>query len=288
MWISRYFVYFIIFGFIGWVYETLFCTIKNARWDNRGVLYGPICPIYGVGGVSITAVTDILSSEPIAYDYTWWQVFLAAFLGSIVLEYATSLGLEILFHAYWWDYFDSPFNINGRVCLPCSLGFGVAGLVIVYLIAPFVKYITSWISPLGFEILGLVSMCLISIDAALTVSALTHFEKTVSILEESVNTHMEQFVGTVVDKAKSVATKGAWLPSAKELLAGEKQSIATKLTEEKERFSRESLDRLFQSMSASSKAALRKVRGFRKPQNMDTHYMDAALAQLKKYINKKK
>ena len=45
-------------------------------------------------------------------SYTWWQVFLVAFFGSIVLEYVTSWGLEKLFHAYWWDYSDVPLNIN--------------------------------------------------------------------------------------------------------------------------------------------------------------------------------
>ena len=81
MWISRYFVYFVIFSFFGWIYESIYCTIKSKRWENRGFLYGPLCPIYGAGGVGITA---------------------------IVLEYGTSWTLEKLFHAYWWDYSEMP------------------------------------------------------------------------------------------------------------------------------------------------------------------------------------
>ena len=56
-----------------------------------------------------------------------------------VLEYGTSWALEKLFHAYWWDYSSMPLNINGRVCFPYSVGFGVAGLIVVYFIAPFTK-----------------------------------------------------------------------------------------------------------------------------------------------------
>ena len=47
MWVSRYVFLFMIYSFMGWVYETMFCTIKGGKWENRGFLYGPGCPIYG-------------------------------------------------------------------------------------------------------------------------------------------------------------------------------------------------------------------------------------------------
>ena len=134
MWLSRYFVYFIIFSCMGWIYESIYCTIRAKKWENRGFLYGPLCPIYGAGGVAITAIADLISAHTDA-TFTWWQIFLVAFLGSIVLEYGTSWALEKLFHAYWWDYSSMPLNINGRVCFPYSVGFGVAGLIVVYFIA---------------------------------------------------------------------------------------------------------------------------------------------------------
>lgn len=247
MWISRYFVYFIIYSFFGWVYESIFCTIKSAKWTNRGFLYSPVCPIYGVGGVAITIIADICYGELIPnvrYGFSWWQVFLVAFFGSIVLEYTTSWGLEKLFHAYWWDYSNMPFNIKGRVCLPYSFCFGFAGLLTVYCIAPFTKYITHWISPLGFEAAGLFFMCLISIDTTLTVSALTSFEHTVSSFEENLNAHLEQLV--------------------------------------------ESTERMVQSMGNYSKAALRRVKGFRKSKKTDVHRLEAALSYLKGHVNRRK
>ena len=121
MWLSRYFVYFIIFSCMGWIYESIYCTIRAKKWENRGFLYGPLCPIYGAGGVAITAIADFISAHTDA-TFTWWQIFLVAFLGSIVLEYGTSWALEKLFHAYWWDYSSMPLNINGRVCFPYSSG----------------------------------------------------------------------------------------------------------------------------------------------------------------------
>ena len=104
-------------------YESIYyCTIRAKKWENRGFLYGPLCPIYGAGGVAITAIADFISVHTDA-TFTWWQIFLVAFFGSIVLEYGTSWALEKLFHAYWWDYSSMPLNINGRVCFPYSVGF---------------------------------------------------------------------------------------------------------------------------------------------------------------------
>ena len=47
--LASYFNKFMFFSFIGWLYECSYCTIRNRHWDNRGFLYGPICPIYGFG-----------------------------------------------------------------------------------------------------------------------------------------------------------------------------------------------------------------------------------------------
>ncbi len=48
---SLYFVYFIEASFIGWVWECTYNAVKQHRWENRGFLFGPVIPIYGVGTV---------------------------------------------------------------------------------------------------------------------------------------------------------------------------------------------------------------------------------------------
>ena len=42
------------------------------------------------------------------------------------IEYLTSILLEKLFHAKWWDYSDHRFNFQGRVCLLGAVAFGSA------------------------------------------------------------------------------------------------------------------------------------------------------------------
>lgn len=277
MLVSKYFVYFMIFSVMGWIYECAFCTIKKGKWENRGFLYGPLVPIYGFGAVGITMVSDAFSGL-LHVEYRWWQIFLISFLGSIVLEYGTSWILEKLFHAYWWDYSDMPLNLHGRVCFPYSVGFGCAGLLVVYVILPFVQMITGWIPPLLMEIFGLLFMSMISIDATLTVSALTHFERTVETVEAAWNEYMDQFVKNVQESKQ--AAEARWDES--------RQAAAMRIAEEREKFSKERLEQGFASMGLSTKSALRRVQGFRRTKRVESGRLDLALRQLKERVARRK
>ena len=46
-------LYFFVYGFLGWCTEVAYATTKQRKFVNRGFLNGPICPIYGVGVVSV-------------------------------------------------------------------------------------------------------------------------------------------------------------------------------------------------------------------------------------------
>ena len=266
MWISKYFVYFVLFSVMGWVYESAFCTIKTGKWQNRGFLYGPVCPIYGVGATAITFIVDQAGAHGIS-KMAWWQIFLIAFFGSIVLEYVTSYALEKLFHAYWWDYSNVPLNIHGRVCLPASIGFGVAGLVVVYGVAPLTKQMVGWIAPSWMELLSLLFMAVVAADTTLTVSVLTHFEQNVIALESALNQHMDQFVSTIQEKT---------------------QEASANFSEERARFSRENLERVIQNMENTHRLALKRVQGFRsteKEKEKRVYSREMVFDSIKKYIN---
>lgn len=204
MMISRYFVEFIIFSFLGWVWETLFCSITNKRWEKRGFLIGPICPIYGVACISGFILMDSISVFQLP-PLSWWQILLISFFGSAVLEYSTSFILEKLFHALWWDYSDMPLNLNGRVCLPASCGFAIAGLLLFYVIYPLFHYWGSVVPSVIFEVLALVMCALITIDLTLTLSALTDIQKKVSMFEEHINDNMTDFTENLYSNINSIS-----------------------------------------------------------------------------------
>ena len=50
--IYRIFSYFIIYSVLGFILETVFALIMYGKLESRqGFIYGPVCPIYGVGAV---------------------------------------------------------------------------------------------------------------------------------------------------------------------------------------------------------------------------------------------
>lgn len=229
MWISYYFVLFCIYSCMGWVFETIYCTIDTKKWANRGFLYGPICPIYGFGAVAVTMFTG---------NMPWWQVYIISVVGSAVLEFVTSWVLEKLFHASWWDYSHLPFNIQGRICLQNSLLFGVAGLVIAYIILPTVSTWMGAVSPIAVEGISLVMMAEIAADCTLTVCALTNLDETMKESEERLNLHMEQFVASLEER---------------------KQDISARMEEEKLQFSKQHAERMVSRLNYANRSALKRV-----------------------------
>ncbi|HBC85250.1 MAG TPA: hypothetical protein DCZ30_07690, partial [Clostridiales bacterium] len=57
--IHQLFWYFIIFSIIGLFIETMYCYITTGVLESRkGLIWGPFCPVYGVGA-SLLFIFDI-------------------------------------------------------------------------------------------------------------------------------------------------------------------------------------------------------------------------------------
>ena len=123
---------FFIYAFAGWCMEVILKYIQYHRFINRGFLTGPLCPIYGCGAVLITVVIGNLASMESGLVMT----FALSFVICGVVEYLTSLVLEKIFHARWWDYSQKPMNLHGRVWIGNLLLFGLAGVAIIHIMNP--------------------------------------------------------------------------------------------------------------------------------------------------------
>ncbi len=129
--IAIYFLYFLIIAICGWMMEITLQLIQKHKFADRGFLIGPYCPIYGCGALLITFCLTGLKEHPVG-------LFSTAILVCGILEYATSYIMEKLFHARWWDYSDCKFNINGRVCIETIIPFGILGVLLIYIVNPFI------------------------------------------------------------------------------------------------------------------------------------------------------
>lgn len=122
---------FFTLSFVGWMWEVSLHLVTDGEFVNRGVLHGPWLPIYGCGGVMILLLLNAFRKKPAA------EFFLTILLCGFV-EYFTSLYLEIIHDGTrWWDYTGYFLNLNGRICAEGLLVFGIGGMAIVYVLAPF-------------------------------------------------------------------------------------------------------------------------------------------------------
>ena len=64
------------------------------------------------------------------------RLFTGSLVVTTLIEFITGLVLERVFHAKWWDYTDKPLNIMGYVCLPFSLMWGLACVVVIRFVHP--------------------------------------------------------------------------------------------------------------------------------------------------------
>ena len=200
MLIARSFVFFIFFSFCGWVWETIFCTFRHGRFESRGFLYGPVCPIYGSAIMAAQVIFGGLANVGMS-SLPIWATFLICMLGSAVIEYVTSWYLEMRFHARWWDYSRVPLNLNGRICLRVSFGFGLAGTLVVTFVLPWAASFQESINPLVYEVMAIVFAGVFGADFALTEANLSTLLHRMNEAEREFTARGEQAYLTVASSA---------------------------------------------------------------------------------------
>jgi uncharacterized membrane protein len=189
---------FFLYSLIGWIYESCYVSIHKKRWVNRGFLNGPIIPLYG------TAATVIYMA--------FWQYkesYLLVFVGGIVLastlEYITSLVMELIFHAKWWDYSDRKLNLNGRICLAASMLWGVLSIIMIEIFQPFVHKLIITLPKQAAEYLGYFVFAIFTADVTITVVHTLQLDKMLSELDK-----LRQDILEFLESTKIYETKEEW------------------------------------------------------------------------------
>ena len=157
--ISVNIIYFFIYSFLGWVQEILYFLVTERRFRNGGIVIAPLLPIYGIGALSI-----LLFLQP--YIHNPFLVFLLSAILASVIEYIGHYAMEKWFHVLLWDYKDKPFNLNGRICLENSLGFGILALFVAYVAHPFIASLVGIIPQKLAVLLAIILGVLFIIDVA--------------------------------------------------------------------------------------------------------------------------
>ena len=178
---------FFLYAFLGWCSEVVFAAVKTGKFVNRGFLFGPVCPIYGLGVALVLWLLTPLEGN-----------LLVLYFGSVVitsaLEFAMGWISERLLHQRLWDYSNMPFNLCGHICLAFSLVWGFACLLVVRVFHPVLMGLVALIPhTLGWVLLGLFAALFLT-DLVLTMIAALKLPRQVRAVED-----MEKLLRAISD-----------------------------------------------------------------------------------------
>ena len=175
--LGQWLLFFFLYCFLGWVWESCYVSAKQHRWVNRGFLHGPLLPIYGFGAVIILwATLPVRGSLPL--------IFLLGMLAATALEYVTGAAMEALFKVRYWDYSQQPFNLNGHICLTCSLAWGAFSILLVRFLHPPVEDLVLRLPAFLVDPLAFLLTVVFTVDAVRSFQAAMDLREVLTRLTE--------------------------------------------------------------------------------------------------------
>lgn len=148
-------------AFVGWIYEVIYYYTLGWGFHNSGFFYGPFIPIYGIGSMLILLTTAKLRRHPAL-------VFIVAAAVTTALEYTVGKLLLVIGDIRLWDYSEIKYNLEGLICLKCSLIFGALAIVLTYLLQPFIFFLSRKIGAIARHIISGLLLFAWLIDAVFT------------------------------------------------------------------------------------------------------------------------
>ena len=168
-----YFLCFLVFSFIGWVYEVMVYHFElGYGFVNRGFLFGPWLPVYGVGGMMIILSMQRLRARKIKLgrvNLTPLLCFVSIILLCTAVELFTSYLMELVTGSWLWDYTEYGPNFQGRIALRSSVRFGLIGMAALYGVWPALATVFTLLNkkrPIVFGVISYLIIGLFLIDVA--------------------------------------------------------------------------------------------------------------------------
>ncbi|MCR5816500.1 MAG: putative ABC transporter permease [Ruminococcus sp.] len=162
---------FCFWSFIGWLVEVADMAIEAREFQNRGFLHLPLCPIYGLGILTLNIILKGFSDNYVL-------LVIVSMLLCTGIELLVGEALQKAFHARWWDYSHMRFNFKGLICLRNTLFFAAAGFVIVTIIEPKVEQALDSLMISAGLIIMMVMSVMLFVDTLLSLFKAKKIRKT--------------------------------------------------------------------------------------------------------------
>lgn len=219
---SQWVLFFYIYCFLGWVWESVYVSVKEKHLVNRGFLKGPLLPIYGSGAICVLVVTiPFRESIPL--------MCLSGMAAATVLEYMAGAVMEKLFHVRYWDYSDKFMNLNGHICLASTLCWGVMTVLVVEVLQVYVEKLVLSLDK------GIVETVVILVTPFVTADAVTSFRAAIRLRDvliqwERANEEMQKLARRKEELELAIAERKSEM---EDMFAERKLEVETMLAERK-------------------------------------------------------
>lgn len=172
---------FIIGSVIGYIYEMIVVLIQKGYFESRqGLIYGPFTPVYGIGAIIYYLILKKVKTRNKIQIF-----FITAILGGTT-EYICSLVQEKAFGTISWDYSYLPFDINGRTSLLHCTYWGIAGILYITLIEPYIYKLEQKIEYNSIKFITAALSLFIAFDIIIScVAADRQFERRHNVVPEN-------------------------------------------------------------------------------------------------------
>lgn len=156
--IKKYYLYFMMYAVFGWLYE-VFLEVVIYQWgySDRGVLFGPYCPVYGVGALAfIFTIGRLLKNKDLKKKILMIPlVFVGCMVIATLIELIASYLCEWTLGSWpWQTYADYKYNFQARIALSPSIRFGLGGILFLYILQPLFEMMINKLSNKWLNILA--------------------------------------------------------------------------------------------------------------------------------------
>lgn len=165
---------FLIGSIVGTYYEQIITLVEHLIKDGKiiwfsrsGLIYGPLSPAYGLGTILVLFLFCLPGKK-----YKKWKVFIYATLFGGAFEYLMSFFQEKIFGSISWDYTGYFLNIGGRTTVIYMLFWGIAVMLYIYYLYPFLlKYYLKFKGKI-MNVVCLLIFVLLICDIAISAAAI--------------------------------------------------------------------------------------------------------------------
>ena len=294
---AQWLTFFYIYCFLGWCYESTYCSIRDKKLTNRGFLHGPFLPIYGSGAIALLLLTNPVKDNIIL-------TFIVAMIGASILELVTGMVMEEIFKVRYWDYSESRLNIKGYISLVPSLLWGIMGILLMNLIHSPIERLVFRLEHKAFYIVVLIITICMAVDFAISFRTAIDLRNILISMEQAkvelskIQKRMDLIIATAGETVNQISIRLTSLKDMKEVIENkldrisfilkENPKLYEKFKNEVKKLRKQYKKRIHSNESLVEYRKREKIKIFKRNPSITSKKFAESLEELKKYLLNKK